>query len=78
MWWQPSWISGTKNIHFVDNHPRDIKVNFFKWFSARPGSRESFIRGDLVFNATFNYISAISCRSVLLVEESEYQTVASH
>ena len=26
----------------------------------------------MVFNATFNNISVISCRSVLLVEEAEY------
>jgi hypothetical protein len=37
----------------------------------------------MVFNATFNNISAISCQSVLLVEENgipgeNYQPVASH
>ena len=31
--------------------------------------------GVMVFNATFNNISVISCRSVLLVEETGYREI---
>jgi hypothetical protein len=32
---------------------------------------EAFRKGGMIFNATFNHISVISCRSVLLVEKIE-------
>jgi len=36
------------------------------------------VLGVMVFNATFNNISAISWRSVLLLEETKYRPAASH
>ena len=39
-------------------------------FGGTQMNKAFFIGGDMVFNATFNNISVISCRSVLLVEKT--------
>ena len=58
------------------------KINKLIWFSNRSSGTDMYV-GVMVFNATFNNISVISWRSVLIVEESgvpgeNHQPVASH
>jgi hypothetical protein len=52
----------------------------FYWWRKLPVSQKDGLGGFMVFNATFNNISVISWRSVLLVEETRenHQPVAHH
>jgi hypothetical protein len=67
------------NVHVCDSHCWDYILNFTTTYAIRNLSR---VR-DMVFNDTFNNISVISWRSVLLVEETgvpreNNRPVASH
>jgi len=62
-------------VHFVDNHRIGVIVQFVDHRYLNFHNMESFypllftMMWFMVFNATFNNISVISWRSVLLVEE---------
>ena len=70
-----AYISYFSNIYLITKETaQDMKWTFISIINTE-FSLNSWIRARvMVFNATFNTISVISLRSVLLVEESENPT----
>ena len=70
-----AYISYLSNINLItEKTAQDMKWTFISIINTE-FSLNSWIRARVVvFNATFNNISVISLRSVLLVEESENPT----
>jgi hypothetical protein len=57
-----------KKDEFVNSFPKFVLFLYYRRFEEL--KNYTFVVCFMVFNATFNNISFISCRSVLLVEEA--------
>jgi hypothetical protein len=66
-----------------DNYQSSEPLNRVKWYRDKMMQGKKLLEGVILFNATFNNISVISWRSVLLVGEigvlgENHRPVASH